>query len=639
MCGIAGYLQWKGLDPGVAPLAAMCDAIRHRGPDGHGQYVDNYVALGHRRLSIIDLAGGAQPLANEDGSVQVVFNGEIYNFLELRRELIHQGHRFRTQSDTEVLVHLYEEKGDRLPEYLNGMFAFAIWDARQKKLLLARDRFGEKPLYYSTAAGGFDFSFASEMKAMATLPGFSKQVRGESVADYLSYGYIPDPYTIYEGVRRLRPAHRLIVTPSGIREERYWTPPFRSERQIPLEDAVAQIREIASDAVRRRLVSDVPLGAFLSGGIDSSAVVALMSQAASDPARTFSIGFTSREFDEVRYASLVAERYQTQHYEQIVSPSIGEMLGVAVEHFDEPFADGSAIPTLYVSRLTRQHVTVALSGDGADELFGGYRRYWHGVAESKVRQMMPEWFRATVFRSGANLYPALNFAPRAFRARTVLRNISASLADAYFNAVTCFRDASLDRILAPELRRRLDGYSPRADWARRFEGVSHLSPLQQMQSVDFETYLPADILVKVDRATMAYSLESRAPWLDHRLAELACGMPQSMHVSLSGGKLAFKRAMRDLLPEQILSRSKMGFAVPLHRWFQTTLRQPFEAMVFRPEIEQYVDLVEVRRLWAEQSSGRGRHEQKLWSLFMLANWEAVHCGGAVAEEVAQAVAV
>jgi asparagine synthase (glutamine-hydrolysing) len=638
MCGIAGYFRSEGIDRNPAPLAAMCAAILHRGPDGGGQFIDDHVALGHRRLSIIDLAGGAQPLANEDGSVQVVFNGEIYNFLDLRRDLIERGHQFRTRSDTEVLVHLYEEAGDRLPEFLNGMFAFAIWDARQRKLLLARDRFGEKPLYYS-AAFGFDFSFASELKALATLPGFRKQVRGESVADYLSYGYIPDPYTIYQNVRRLRPAHRLIVTASGIREERYWAPPFRTGQASDFESAAAEIRELASDAVERRLVSDVPLGAFLSGGVDSSAVVALMSKAAPERVKTFSIGFTSHQFDEIRYARLVAERYQTKHHEEIVTPSIGEMLGTAVQHFDEPFADGSAIPTLYVAKLTRKHVTVALSGDGADEVFGGYRRYWHGVAESKVREMMPEWFRTTVFRSGANLYPALTFAPRVFRARSVLRNISAGIAEAYFNAVTCFRDASLNRILAPGLRRGLAGYSPRAEWSRRFESVSHLSPLQQMQSVDFETYLPADILVKVDRATMAYSLESRAPWLDHRLAELACGMPERMHVSLSEGKLAFKRAMRDLLPAPVLSRSKMGFAVPLHHWFQTALRQPFEAMVFRPEIENYVDLAEARRLWAEQQSGRGRHEQKLWSLFMLANWDATHHNGVSAEQVAEAAAV
>ncbi len=639
MCGIAGYFQSRGISPDPARLARMCDAIEHRGPDGCGYFIDHQVALGHRRLSIIDLAGGAQPLGNEDGSIQVVFNGEIYNFLDLREDLVARGHRFKNRSDTEVLVHLYEEVGDRLPEYLNGMFAFALWDAPRGKLLLARDRFGEKPLYYAANSCGFDFAFASELKALATLPGFAKNVRPESVADYLAFGYIPDPHTIYEGVHRLRPAHRLIVTASGIREERYWAPPFRTDESLAFEDAAAEIRRIASDSVHRRLVSDVPLGAFLSGGIDSSAVVALMAENAPERVKTFSIGFTSREFDEVRYANLVAQRYQTQHYEQIVTPSIGEMLGTAVRHFDEPFADGSAIPTLYVSKLTRRHVTVALSGDGADELFGGYRRYWHGVAESRVRNMMPDWFRTTVFKAGANLYPALTFAPRAFRARAVLTNISLGIADAYFNAVTTFRDGSLSRVLAPDLRRHIAGYSPRDAWNSRFQSVSHLSPLQQMQAVDFETYLPADILVKVDRATMAYSLESRAPWLDHRLAELACGLPQSMQVSLSEGKLAFKRAVRDLLPPRILTRSKMGFAVPLHHWFQTALRQPFEATVLRPEIGQYLDLAEVRRLWAEQQSGRGRHEQKLWSLFMLANWDAAHRAGSPVEHLTEAAAV
>jgi asparagine synthase (glutamine-hydrolysing) len=622
MCGIVGYLNFEGLEPDRSPLRAMCAKIEHRGPDGYGEFFDTHAALGHRRLSIIDLQGGSQPLANEDGSIQVAFNGEIYNYRELRRHLVSCGHTFKTQSDTEVLVHLYEEVGERLPEYLNGMFAFAIWDAPARKLFLARDRFGEKPLYYTLDVHNLSFCFASEIKAFSALPGFQTKFRPESIADYLCFYYIPDPDTIYEGVHRLRAGHSLMVTESGLHMRQYWAPAFQDDVNISMQDAAEQIRELSSDCVRRRMVSDVPLGAFLSGGVDSSAVVAFMSQQTPRSVRTFSIGFTTPQFDEVPYARMIARRYQTQHYERVVSPSIQEMLSVAVHHYDEPFADASAIPMLYVAKLTREHVTVALSGDGADEVFGGYRRYRHGVLEANVRRMMPQWFRTTVIRVGAQAYPQLEFAPQVFRAKTVLTNISLTLADAYFNAVSGFRGDSLQSVLAPDLRAELRLYSPQEAWRKRFAKVSHLSPFRQMQAVDMETYLPADILVKVDRATMAYSLESRAPWLDHRLAELAASLPSAFHLNVREGKLAFKRALAPLLPAPILSRSKMGFSVPLSDWFRTSLKSSFERLVFHPEMEAYLAPAEVRQLWQEHQSGVRSHGHNLWAVFMLACWRA-----------------
>jgi asparagine synthase (glutamine-hydrolysing) len=619
MCGIAGYLSDE-LPPDPAVVKLMCDKLVHRGPDDYGWYRDSQAALGHRRLSIIDVDGGHQPLANEDGSLQVVFDGEIYNYRELRRDLISRGHRFATRSDTEVLVHLYEEAGERLPEYLNGMFAFTIWDIRRQELFLARDRFGKKPLYYSSAVPGVRFCFASELKALAALPGFDPQVEPQSVADFLSLSYVPDPATIYKNVFKLRPGHSLTVGLNSETSRRYWKLRFSAEDRPDFSKAVREIQDLASDAIERRMISDVPLGAFLSGGVDSSAVVALMAAHAPDRVKTFSIGFTEEKCDELRFARMVAGRYQTDHHERVVSPSVYEMLDTQVEHFDEPFADASAIPTLYLARMTRQHVKVALSGDGADEVFGGYRRYRFGVLEHRLRQRLPRWFRESVIRTSAQLYPKFDYLPQAFRAKTLLTNLSQQIGDAYFASMSVFRDGALGAILAPELRRTLGTYSPRESFRERFARVAHLDPLGQMQAVDFETYLPGDILVKADRATMAYSLESRSPWLDYRLVELAARLPPGYKIRGASGKYIFKEAMRALLPADVLDRSKMGFSVPLSEWFRTKLRPTFEEAVLSGSPESLVSLTDAKRLWREHQSGAFNHERKLWSLLMLSCW-------------------
>ena len=627
MCGIAGYLttDLSLRDPGL--LRGMCDRLAHRGPDSYGHFVAPPIALGHRRLSIIDLSTGDQPRGNEDGRIQVVFNGEIYNYKELRQDLREKGHRFQTESDTEVLVHLYEEVGERLPEYLNGMFAFAIWDAGRESLLLARDRLGKKPLYYTTSVPGFALSFASELKALALLPGFEKQVNRRAVANFLSLSYVGDPDTIYEGASKLPPASALVATRSGIRVWRYWTPPIGTDSSITLERATEEIRSLGQDAVRRRMLSDVPLGAFLSGGVDSSAAVGLMAEQSAEPVKTFSIGFTDKEFDELEFARLSAALHHTDHREQVVTPRIEDVFDVLVDHFDEPFGDSSAIPTLYVSRMARQHVTVALCGDGADEMFGGYRRYFFGVFEERLRERFPAWFRGTVVKAGARHYPKFDYLPRVFRAKTLLINIADELGDAYFTSMSAFRDSGLEAVLSPDLRAALGDYSPRENFRSRFRAVREQPPLEQMQWVDMETYLPGDILVKADRATMAYSLESRSPWLDYRLAELAFRLPSAFKIHGRTGKYIFKRAMEKYIPKAVIERPKMGFSVPLAEWFRTSLKARFQTLVLSAEMEEFLSLGEVRRIWEEHQSRRHNHDRKLWNLLMLAAWNQCHRGG------------
>jgi asparagine synthase (glutamine-hydrolysing) len=624
MCGIVGYITNSGpvLDPFL--ITNMCDQIVHRGPDGFGHFLDGPVALGHRRLSIIDVAGGKQPIGNEDGKIQVVFNGEIYNYRELREQLLSRGHRITTQSDTEVLVHLYEDVGERLPEFLNGMFAFAIWDARKQQLFLARDRFGEKPLYYSCAVPGLRFCFASELKALRVIPQFPAAINARSVSDFLAVSYIPDPNTIYQNVYKLSPGHTLTVSPAGVQTRRYWQPRFEIDAGRNFDHAVEEIRELAEDSVERRMISEVPLGGFLSGGVDSSSVVAFMCRRAPGQVKTFSIGFSDKDFDETAFARLTASRYQTEHHEKIVTPDILEMLDMLTRHYDEPFADSSAVPCLYLARMTREFVTVALSGDGADELFGGYRRYFFAVFEERLRHLFPGWFRHSVIRAAGRWYPKLDYLPQVFRAKSTLLGVSQELADAYFTAVSGMSGGLVDKILAPDLQCALNGYSLQSRFRELFQSVSHLPPLQQVQAVDLETYLPGDILVKMDRATMAYSLEARAPMLDHRLAELACRLPEQFKLHGRNGKHILKQAVAPYVPASVIRRPKAGFAVPLASWFRTALKPVFENTVLQPDMREFIRLEDTRRIWNEHQSGFHNHDRKLWTLLMLGLWNARH---------------
>jgi asparagine synthase (glutamine-hydrolysing) len=461
------------------------------------------------------------------------------------------------------------------------------------------------------------------LKALTTLPGFQDRPNLQAVADFLTFSYIPAPKTIYGSVLKLPAGHSLTVGEHGVRIRRYWKPQFTAEPQR-FEAIVEELETLASDAVERRMISDVPLGAFLSGGIDSSATVAYMANASPGRVKTFSIGFTNKAFDELGYARAVVKRYRTEHYEQVVSPSIHDVLHTLVNHYDEPFGDSSAIPTLYLSKMVRQNVTVALSGDGADELFGGYRRYYYGVLEERLRGTLPRGFRHPVFGVASRLYPKFDYLPQPFRAKTLLGNLAVDLPDAYFVTMSTFRGDGLRRILAPQLWRELGGYSTRDSYRDRFAAVRQLSALQQMQAVDLETYLPEGILVKVDRASMAYSLEVRCPWLDYRIVELACKLPDSYKLRGHLGKYVFRKAVNRHLPEQILARRKMGFNVPLSEWFRTSLKDTFESVVLRPEMDAFVDREEVTRIWREHQSGIQNHEQKLWNLLMLACWDSRH---------------
>jgi asparagine synthase (glutamine-hydrolysing) len=623
MCGIAGFIT-DGQLADRELIAAMCDRISHRGPDSAGYYFDGSVALGHRRLSIIDLSTGDQPLGNEDGSVQVVFNGEIYNYLELRHDLIERGHVFRTSSDTEVLVHLYEESGERMAESLNGMFAFAIWDKRRRHLLLARDRFGKKPLYYTVGQHGLRLSFASELKALRVIEGVGQQIDHCAMANFLALGYVPDPATIYGDVRKLPPGHTLLVTPEGHRTARYWTPVFAPSDRSSFDDSTEELHSLATDAVRRRMISDVPLGAFLSGGIDSTALTGMMSEVSSEAVKSFSIGFTDPEFDELPYAQLAALKHNTEHYTEVVTPSVEEILGKLVDTFDEPFGDSSAIPMLYLSRMTRQHVTVALAGDGADELFGGYRRYRHGVIEEQMRQRIPEWCRRSVVGTAGRWYPKFDYLPQMFRAKSLLTNLAGDIGNAYFNSMSAFRDDGLKSILSTGTMRELGAFDPRVEYRDRFRRVRHLDPLGQMQAVDLETYLPGDILVKADRATMAYSLESRSPWLDYRISELAGRFPASFKIQGFNQKRILKAAMTDYIPEPLLHRKKMGFSVPLASWMRTSLKPIFEDAVLQDGVGGLLSIAEVRHLWVAHQSKLHDHSRKLWYLLVLGLWHKAH---------------
>ncbi len=633
MCGIAGFVTNHDSKADPAIVRAMCDRMLHRGPDGYGHFEEGPAGLGHLRLSIIDLEGGWQPIGNEDGRLQVIFNGEIYNYLELREELERRGHRFTTHSDTEVLVHLYEEEGERMTERLNGMFAFAIWDRHAGELFLARDRFGKKPLYYSTSIPGYRIAFASELKAFAAMPSVDYSFRPESVADFLAFSYVPDPDSIYKSIQKLPPATTLLLGAGGPRSRRYWKLEFGEEEAAGREDAISDLGHLAADAVTKRMISDVPLGAFLSGGVDSSGVVAYMSQAAAGRVKTFSIGFTSKEFDETRYARQIVSRYSTDHYEKTVTPDISEMLGVLVNHFDEPFGDSSAVPALYLSRMTRERVTVALSGDGADEIFGGYRRYRFGVAEERVRRNYLGSFGQKVAASIGRVYPKFDYLPRPFRAKATLMNLGLDLGDAYYSSLTTFRDESLRDILAPELVEALGGYDPREVYRDRFRRVAHLPALQQMQAVDVETYLPGDILVKADRATMAYSLEGRSPWLDYRIAERAARLPASWKIKGLQGKYIFKKLLEPLVPHDILYRPKMGFSVPLAHWFRTSLVPVYRQTVLSGEADALVARTEANRLLEQHLSGLHDHSRKLWNVLILACWWRFHVRGLPVEMI------
>lgn len=621
MCGIAGIVDLAGRrTPRPEIVQRMGDRLRHRGPDGAGLTTLPGLVFGHRRLAIIDPAGGAQPMASADGSLIVTYNGEIYNFRELREELGRQGHCFRTRSDTEILLAGWRAWGRGLLDRLRGMFAFALWDDGSQVLLFARDRLGEKPLYHARDALG-RLVFASEIEALLeALPG-TPPLDPEAVADYLALGYVPDPKAIRQGVRKLPPAHYLELHRGGPPREpaRYWRPRFADRHRGTLDELALELRRRLDEAVRLRLVADVPLGAFLSGGVDSAGIVALMAGAVERPVVTCSLGFADAGLDETLLAGLVAARYRTDHRERRVAVDACALLDRVAGAMGEPFADSSALPTYLVSALARERVTVALSGDGGDELFAGYRRYPFHLREERAKAVLPAAARKALLGPAARLWPRLDWAPRPLRAKATLEGLAADTAAAYLRAVTPLPPADRQRILAPGLTRRLGGYDPASVIARHMDDADTDDPLARAQHADLMTWLPGRMLVKVDRASMAHGLEVRPPLLDHELVEWAAGLPAWAKLGRGSGKRVLKQALEPLVPAPILAGRKRGFSIPLRQWLRCGLDARLEAVAAAGRLAD-AGIVAPRGYRAvvdEHRRGRRDHGQLLWALLML----------------------
>ncbi|MBK6597008.1 MAG: amidotransferase 1, exosortase A system-associated [Proteobacteria bacterium] len=622
MCGIAGMFDTRG---GRAPdrgvLERMTDIQQHRGPDGRGFHVEAGVGLGHRRLSIIDLSGGAQPLANEDGSVLITFNGEIYNFQELRTELLAAGHQFRTASDTETIVHAWEQWGEACVERFVGMLAFAVFDRKQRTLFLARDRFGEKPLYYSLLPDGW-LVFASELKGLLQHPGLRRELDPLAVEDYFAFGYVPEPRSILRGVAKLPPAHMLTVRVDAPlpQPREYWDLAPFFQRRHGLDDtaAAAEVVTRLRSAVNRQMISEVPLGAFLSGGVDSSAIVSQMAELSPHAVKTCSIAFNDPRFDESRFAQMVADRYATDHSTDRVEPDDFELIDQLGGLYDEPFADSSSLPTYRVCQLARNRVTVALSGDAGDENFGGYRRYkWH-TYEERVRGYLPYAVRAPLFGLAGSLYPKLDWAPRFLRAKSTFQSLARSSLEGYFHSVSILAAELRGKLYSDSFRRDLQGYDAKQVFERFAGRVEGWDALSTVQYLDFRTYLPGDILTKVDRASMANSLEVRVPMLDHEFAEWVAGLEPTQKLRGAEGKYVLKQAMHNYLPHEIMYRAKMGFAVPIVHWFRGPLRAQVREAVLGQRLADagVFDRAMLERLVDQHQSGARDHSPALWALMM-----------------------
>jgi len=622
MCGITGIVDLRERRPiDEERVRAMNAAISHRGPDGDGFHFEPGVGFGHRRLSIIDLEGGRQPLYNEDETVVVTYNGEIFNFQEVEAELLARGHRFRTRCDTEVIVHAWEEWGEQCLQRFNGMFAFAVWDRNKQTIFLARDRLGVKPLFYALLADG-RLLFASELKALTAHPDVPRRIDPRAVEEYFTFGYVPDPKTIYRDVHKLEPGACLKVVrgQKNAMPVRYWDVPLMGKRNVPeqAESWQGELRERLRESVRKRLMSDVPLGAFLSGGIDSSAVVAMMREIGTNDILTCSIGFREPRYDESRYAQMVADAKHTNHKTEIVEAADYSLLDKLVGIYDEPYADSSAIPTYRVCELARRHVTVALSGDGGDENFIGYRRYRLFAAEETVRSRVPLALRQAVFGPLGRWYPKLDWAPRVFRGKTTFQALARGTVDAYLHGVSISSEEMRASMFSDSFRRELQGYNASAVFHGHVEGKDFSDALSLVQYLDFKTYLPGDILTKVDRASMAHGLEVRTPFLDYEFVEWVASLPAGVKLKGGEAKHLLKESLRPLLPEEVLFRRKMGFAVPLDLWFRGSLRQHILDVVSGDRLAGcgVFEPATLRRMVTDHQSGRRDHSAPLWTLMM-----------------------
>ncbi|HEY8131147.1 MAG TPA: asparagine synthase (glutamine-hydrolyzing) [Thermoanaerobaculia bacterium] len=610
MCGIAGILSLDGRPVVAEDIKSMCSAIVHRGPDDEGFFVRGDVGLGMRRLSIIDLHTGHQPICNEDGSVWVVFNGEIYNFESLRRQLIQHGHRLSTRTDTEVIVHLYEDFGADLVKHLRGMFAFALWDSNKRRLLLGRDRLGIKPLYYGHLGGRF--VFASELKAILQLTSLDRQFDWGAVNYLFTTLTTPGTQSIIRGIHKLEPAHVLTIGPNtSMHLSRYWDVQFEPNRQATEQELVEELREKVDECVRIHMISDVPVGAFLSGGIDSSSVVAHMVRHTDRPVKTFAIGFNEAAFNELPYARAVAQHFSTDHHERVVGPDVVGLLQQIAWHLDEPFGDASAIPTFLVSQAAAEHVKVVLSGDGGDELFAGYDKYRVEQRERRYSRL-PHLARRALRHIGASL-------PEGATGRNFMMHHSLTGWDRYLDAGAFFRERQRQELFHVDVLAQMEKEDPLRDAHRRL--ARHANWLSAVQDLDLQTYLPLDILTKVDRMSMAHSLEVRVPLLDHKLVEFAATIPPELNLNGVSGKRVFKKAMRGILPDQVIDRPKRGFAVPLAFWFRGELEGFARDLLLsrRSRERNILNIRYVERLLDLHRGGRPLDLQ-LWTLISLELW-------------------
>ncbi len=620
MCGIAGFISREksvSVNEREVLLDRMCKIIKHRGPDEQGTIVKDRAALGMRRLSIIDLKSGQQPIFDCTGNLAIVFNGEIYNFLELKKDLQSRGHRFKTNSDTETIVHAYEEFGADCLEHLRGMFAFAIYDFRNESLFIARDRVGKKPLFYALTEKG-NFVFGSELKVLIEHGEISKKIDFAALDAYLTFGYVPEEFCIFKDVRKLEPAHFLIFKNGKVETRKYWDFDYSENSEIKTEaEYIEVLRDLIKESVKVRLISEVPLGAFLSGGVDSSAVVGMMSQILETPVKTFSIGFKEDSFNELKFARIAAKHFNTEHHEFVVTPDLVEIVDDLVWHFDEPFADNSALPTFMVSKMARDFVTVVLSGDGGDELFAGYTRYVVDRKRSGLEKL-PKAIRQNLLR------PLSESLPHGAKGKNYLYNVSLDAVSRYVDSISHFGHLKKNALYSAEFRQHLNGDFDKGVlvYQQIAESVLSKNPTDKLLYLDSKTYLPADILTKVDRMSMATSLEARAPLLDHKLIEFVTKIPAELKLKNLETKYIFKKAMEGIVPREILYREKQGFGVPIGDWINLQLKERINAdLLEKRTLERgYFETRYIETLLDEHRKQRRDHSDALWILWMLELW-------------------
>jgi len=620
MCGIAGIFHVsdeQSIDPTL--IQAMNDIQRHRGPNAGDYHFEAGVALAHRRLSIIDLEGSPQPMVSACERAVIVFNGEIYNFKELHEELTLKGYSFNTHGDTETILNAYLEWGEACVDHLRGMFAFAIWDIEKQSLFVARDRLGIKPFYYSLLADG-QFIFGSELKVLMQHPDLDRTINNKAVEDFFSFGYIPEPKSIFLQVNKLSPGHTLTISRTSPQPviKQFWDASFAEQSSKSKEDLQKELIEILNESVDIRMVAEVPLGAFLSGGVDSSAIVAMMAGLQKDPVNTCSIGFDVKDYNETEFAQMVADKFQTNHNTQVVESDDFDLIDELIGVYDEPFADSSAIPTYRVCEMAAKQVTVCLSGDGGDELFAGYRRHrWH-MLEEKVRSFVPHGLRKPLFGFLGKYYPKLDWAPKFLRAKSTFQALQRNSIEAYMHSVSVTTDELRAKLFNNNFKKSLSGYqsiSVFKEHAKKFDGKD---PLSLIQYIDMKTYLPGDILTKVDRASMAHSLEVRVPLIDHKFVEWANKVPAKHKLIKQDGKHIFKQSLIPHLPYDVLYRDKMGFGVPVSKWFRGPLKEALRKRVLTGSLQR-VDIFEqsfLEKIVEEHISGMGEHSAVLWSLMM-----------------------